>query len=292
MHKLLSILSLIAIAANAAAQIAGGSAAFSSRAVSGVLAARANELAKRNFPFEDGRFLDASVLMNVAPDEYVAVFGISQEGSTLDDAQQRMDARVKSFSESLGQLNIAASDYFVDFIAQNRIYGYDVSQANVAIEQLVGFEVKKNVSIRFRDKSMLDKLIASASKSGIFDLVKVDYVIADIAPIRKRLMEAASSVIKAKAEEQELLLGVKVGQLTHVLPVRVSLYFPVDMYDAYVAEESENVAGYRQGMTIQRARKPRTFYYNALSAQDFDHVINPVVIEPAVQATIYVRVKY
>jgi hypothetical protein len=139
---------------------------------------------------------------------------------------------------------------------------------------------------------MLDKFITAASKSGIFDLVKVDYVVKDMAVARKRIMEEAAKVIKTKMEEQAQFLGINLGQPTQVMPSPMGVYYPVEMYDSYVAEESQDVFGFRQGMTIQRARKPRTFYYNPLSARDFDVVINPSIIEPAVQFALYVRVKY
>lgn len=292
MSKLVSIVSVFIVSATAIAQVGGGSAAFNQGSRSGADAARAHELAKRNVPFGEGRFIDASVLMNVKPDEYIAVFGISQEGETLDQAQAAMDETVGDFLVSLKDLKVATADTFVDFVAQNRIYGYDVSTENLAVETVVGFEVKKNVSIRYRDYTMLDKFITAASKSGIFDLVKVDYVVRDIAAARKRIMEEAAKVIKTKMEEQAQLLGINLGQPTQVMPSPMGVYYPVEMYDSYVAEESQDVYGFRQGMTIQRARKPRTFYYNPLSARDFDVAINPSLIEPAVQFAIYVRVKY
>jgi uncharacterized protein YggE len=291
MFSIVPIISSFVFVATAVAQVGGGSAAFQGNR-SGAEEARAHELAKRNAPFGEGRFVDAAVLMNVKPDEYVAVFGISREGKTLALAQAGMDATIKDFMASLKDLKVATTDTFVDFVAQNRIYGYDVSTENLAKELVVGFEVKKNVNIRYKDYALLDKLIAAASKSEIFDLVKVDYVVKDIAAARKRIMEEAAKVIKAKMEEQEQLLGVKVGQPIQVMPSHLSVYYPVEMYDSYIAQESEDVYGYRQGMTIQRARKPRTFYYNPLAPKDFDAALNPSMIEPAVQFAIYVRVKY
>ena len=66
------------------------------------------------------------------------------------------------------------------------------------------------------------------------------------------------------------------------------------MYDSYVAEESEemSVDYYRQKYTLQNARKGRTFFFNALDADGFDFVVNPVVIEPVVQFTLYLKIKY
>lgn len=284
-------LSLFVASVTAFAQVGGGSAVFDGGR-SGAAVARAHELAKRSLPFGEGRIVDASVLMNVKPDEYVAVFGISEEGKTLALAQAGMQARVDKFTSSLRSLIIEPNDVFVDFIAQNRIYGFDTSAGNLAREEVVGFEVKKNVSIRYKDHALLDRLISAAAESEIFDLVKVDYVVKDIAAARKQIMEEAAKVIQAKVEEQETLLGIKAGRPREVLPSHFTAHYPVEMYDAYTAQESEEMAGYRQGMTIQRARKPRTFYYNPLPAKDFDAVINPSPIEPMVQFAIYVRVKY
>jgi uncharacterized protein YggE len=292
MLKLLSLYGFIVCATVSLAQVGGGSAAYNQRGRSGADEARATELAKRIVPFGEGRFVDASVLMNVKADEYVAVFGISEEGKTLEEAQRNMDAAIRNFTNGLKALKIAPTDYFIDFVAQNRIYGYDTSKENLAKEIVAGFEVKKNVSVRYKDYDLLDKITAAASKAQIFDLVKVDYVVKDIGAVRKRIMEEAAKVIKTKIDEQEQLLGVRVGQATQVMPSQLSVYYPVEMYDSYVAQESEDVYNYRQGMTVQRARKPRTFYYNPLAAKDFDVAINSTMIEPAVQFAIYVRVKY
>lgn len=292
MFKLLSILSLAALALSGMAQVGGGSAAYGNQRQTRADLARANEMAKRNFPAGDGKFFEASVLMNVEADEYVAIFGVQSEGKSLEEAQRKIDSILKTFTGSLQQLKLAPTDYHIDFVSQNRIYGFDTSQENLIKEVVMGFEVKKNIAIRYKDKTMLDRLTLAASKAEIFDLVKVDYVVKDIAPIRKQLMKEAARIIKEKVDEQEDLLGMKVGQLSIVAPGLLSIYHPVDMYDSYMAQESEEMIGYRQNVNIQRARKLRTFYYNALSAKDFDHVINPAMVEPSVQVTIYVRVKY
>ncbi len=66
------------------------------------------------------------------------------------------------------------------------------------------------------------------------------------------------------------------------------------MYDSYVAQESEQIISFndRERHTIQGARKSRTLFFNALGVDGFDRVINPVVIEPVVQFTLYLKVTY
>jgi hypothetical protein len=62
------------------------------------------------------------------------------------------------------------------------------------------------------------------------------------------------------------------------------------MYDSYTAFESIEVSA--RSLTIQGARKTRTFFYNGLDSSGFDAVIDPVVVEPVVQFTLYLKVRY
>ena len=244
-------------------------------------------------PSATSLFVDASVLMNVKADEYVAVFGISQECVTVPECNQKMDATVSEFSSQLKQLGIGRDDFYVDFAAQNKIYGYQVT-GSIAKENLVGFELKKNISIHYLDKMLLDKLVIAASGAKIFDLIKVDYIVKDPSPIQNRLIEEAAKIIKLKVARNERLLNIKLLPPAQIYTEKPSIYFPTEMYDSYTAYESEEIGSdnYRDKYTVQNARKSRTFFFNALNTDGFDLVINPIVIEPVVQFTLYLKVKY
>lgn len=262
--------------------------------------ARQNERNKRVLTKEDapqtatGMFIEASVLMNVKADEHVAVFGLAQECVTVPECNQKMDATVSQFSAGLRRLGIANGDIFVDFAAQNKIYDFQL-EGGLAKERLAGFELKKNITVRYQDKLLLDKLLVTAAQSKIFDLIKVDYVVRDTDSVHNRLAEEAARIIKQKMARHEKLLDIKLQSPAQVFAERYSAYFPTEMYDSYTAYESENVSqtyDRQERYTIQRARKSRTFFFNALNADGFDAVINPVVIEPVVQFTLYLRVNY
>jgi uncharacterized protein YggE len=190
-------------------------------------------------------------------------------------------------------LGIASNDLFVDFIAQEKIYEYHV-QDNVAKEQLAGLELKKNVSIHYRDKPLLDQLILAASGEKIFDLIKVDYIVKDPSPIQNRLMEEAANIIKRKAATYDRLFGIALSSPPQVYANKPSVYYPSEMYETYTAYESERVdrALFQQKYAIQDLRKSRTFYFNPLNANGFDAVINPVVVEPVVQFTLYLKLRF
>lgn len=238
-------------------------------------------------------FVETNVLINVKADEYVAVYGLSHEGETLAECSKKMDATVKVFSDDLKSLGIGASDLFVDFVAQNRIYGFQV-QGNIAQEKLVGFELKKNVSIHYTEHSQLEKLNLAAAKSQVFDLIKVDYIVKDINRVQDRLLEEAARITKNKMSRYEKLLGIKLQPPAQVYAEKSAIHYPTQLYDSYTAFESEEIrsGSERQKSMIQQARKSRTFFFNGLDGNGFDAVINPVIIEPVVQCTFYLKVKY
>jgi uncharacterized protein YggE len=236
-------------------------------------------------------FVDASVLMNVLPDEYVAVFGIVQEAKTISAANSKMDATIAHFKEALQPLGVKEPDIFVDFIVQNRIYAYNM-EGNPIREELSGFELKKNVSIHYKDKAQLDRLVRAAAACEIFDLVKVDCVVKDTAAVRAKLREEAARVIKAKAERYQNLFGIKLSGSPQMLVDSPSIYYPDQQYASYVAAEAEKIMNIRSNVDVLLARKSRTFFFNPLNADGFDTVINPIVLEPVVQFTVYVKVKY
>ncbi len=297
MKKIANVLLIVFSSAVACFAQASGNVGYSQSG--GNAKAEQNERNKRALaqteipPTANSMFLEASVLMNVKADEFVAVFGVSQECATIPECNQKMDTTVSAYSSELRQLNINSDDLFVDFAAQNKIYAYEVA-AGIAKEKLVGFELKKNISIHYKDKALLDKLVVAASRSKIFDLIKVDYIVKDTSGVQNRLVEEAARVIKQKEARYEKLLGIRLQSPAQVYAEKPSIYFPTEMYDSYTAYESEEISSdyYRQRYTVQGARKSRTFFFNALNADGFDHVINPVVIEPVVQFTLYLKVKY
>lgn len=294
---LIALLSLVLLSTMVLYAQVGGNAGYGQ--TGGRANAELSERAHRVISKEDhpptgtATFLEANVLMNVKANEYVAVFAVSTDGATVAECAQKSDATLKTFVADIHSLGIAADDVFVDFIAQTKTYGFTV-EGDIAKEKLVGFELKKNVSVHYTDRLLLDKLIAAASRSQIFDLVKVDYIVKDLNKVQDKLAEAASRVLDQKKSRYGKLLGVRLVPPMQVYADRSAIHYPTELYDSYTAAESEamNSNAIRQKYTVQQARKSRTFYYNGLDADGFDEVINPVITEPVVQFTLYLKVKY
>jgi uncharacterized protein YggE len=235
-------------------------------------------------------FLEANILMNVKADEYVAVFGASQEAMTVLECNRLIDLQINAFTKSLQEIGVNGKDVFVDFITQNRVYDFALTAgSSTAREKATGFEIKKNILVHYKDRSLLERMLVAASKSAIFDLIKVDYIVNDTAAIREKLFEEASKIIKKKQELYSKQLGVKPYSLL-VAQEKYNMFSPSEMYSSYSAYEAGSVDSTKDLRVVEK-RKSKTFYYNPLDVSDFDQVINPLVMEPVVQFTLFLKVK-
>jgi hypothetical protein len=232
------------------------------------------------------QFIDAKILTSVETKEYVAVFGLAQEADNLQLANKKLQEQIVNFQRALSGLGIPAEDTYIDFITQNRVYDY-VVKGSTAREKTSGFQIKENLAIRFKDHKLLDQIVPLAAQGGIFDLIKVDYVTSDLTQLREKMTAEAQRIIKQK-EETYGRLGIKLTPES-ISAENFDSFQPFEAYNSYKAYETGTVDdNYR---TVER-RKNSTFFFEPLSAGKFDLVLTSIGLEPRVQCTYYLRVKY
>jgi uncharacterized protein YggE len=239
------------------------------------------------------QLVEAYVLFNAAPDEFVAVFGVAQEAPTAGESNQKVNSQIEQFLAAAAKLGVNRSDTYVDMITQNRIYSFGAGSDNNTIrETLSGFETKKTVAIKYKNRALLEKLLDVAAQASIFDLIKVDYVVADLPKIRSRLLDEASTVIKQKEENYTRLLGLRFKR-NAIIQESYETYYPAELYQTYTAAETGSVdPSYQSGVRVVRERKSSTSFLEPLDRSAFDVVINPSGLEPVVQCTLYLKVRY
>ncbi|QDV39170.1 SIMPL domain-containing protein [Tautonia plasticadhaerens] len=125
-------------------------------------------------PAGSSTFVEAAVLANVKADAFVATFALAREGPTAAECHRLMDEAVARFVEDIKALGVRGPEIFVDYVAQVQVYGFEV-EGDEAREELVGYELKKNVSVRYADRTLLDRLVLAAARSEVHDLIEVDY---------------------------------------------------------------------------------------------------------------------
>ncbi len=293
-HVIVTLTAILIIAQLASAKMGGGSVYNGQQGNPADILRQQRALSDQEIPPTlNSVFLDASVLVNVHADAYVALFGVSEEGATMNEARAKVHEKLAKFKSDLLSSGVSAKNTSVDFVAQNRIYSFHVD-GSVATERVDGFELKENVSIKCSSQSEVDSLIALAAKDGVFDLIKVDYILINTDAIRAKLVDAASQVINQKKRDYQKLLGVKFRQSPQLYADKFNACFPTEMYASYQAAEGENVnPGYEmRNYVVHGSRKMRTFYYNPLSGKSFDKVVNPIITDPVVQCTLYIKLRF
>jgi len=234
-------------------------------------------------------FVEANVLLNMKADAYIAVFGVVQEAPTSAESNAKTDAAISGFTKDLDGIGIKRSDIFIDFITQNKVYDY-TANGNTVTEKFSGFETKKNVAVRYRDRELLDKILSAAARSSIFDLIEVNYTVNDINAVHAKLYDEAVKVIRQKETSYANSFGTKLSP-TNLANEKYDAFYPGELYSNYQAFEAGNTYGDYNNRVVQ-ARKTRTFFYEPLNSSDFDSVINQMGIEPMVQFTLYLRMQY
>jgi uncharacterized protein YggE len=238
--------------------------------------------------FQAAPYVEAYVLMNVAPDAFVAVFALAQEAPTAAESDRKIDKLVSDLESAIRALGVRDEDMYVDFITQTPVYDYTASGRTVR-ESLTGVQTKKTLAVRYKDRAVLERMISAAANLGVYDLVKVDYVVDDMGPVRERLLEEAAKVVARKAASYSRLLGVAL-RAQSVSEERYAAYAPADLYRTYTAYEAGSVDASSSTRVVEQ-RKRSTSYYSPVTSASFDTVVNPARLEPTVQATLFLKVR-
>ncbi len=241
----------------------------------------------------NGNFqIEASVLLNLKPDSFVAVFGVAQEAKDAEESNNKVNAQIDNFVKNLSGLGITKTDIYIDFIVQNKIYDYQI-KGDVAEQYLSGFETKKTVAVKYKSRESFEKILAAAAKVQIFDLIKVDYIVSNFDTVKDQLFEEATKIIKQKEVRYKNSFEMLMKPIGLAIE-KYDAFYPAERYQGYQASESAAAMSndYRNVRTTLTLRKSTTFFYEPLDGNKFDKVINPIGIEPTVQFTLYLQVQY
>lgn len=223
-------------------------------------------------------------LANVKAEEYVAIFSVTQVAESAEEVNDLIDRRINSSLELIKTRK--GVETYVDMISFVPVYQYNVdkktSSKRTYNEVPAGFELKKNIHIKFTDPSQLNDFISILSKNEIYDLVRVDYFVGHMESIKKELIHKASQALQEKIVNLENLLGENFGTAEKNVSDGFRVTLPTEMYRSYEAYNSSSLALTKLS-NVNQAAKSVTSYYQPVLDKEFDFVINPVIHEPVIQ---------
>jgi Protein of unknown function (DUF541) len=234
------------------------------------------------------------VLANLRADAYTAIFNVVQIGKTAEECNTSLNNRINPFIADMKAAGIKMEDIFVDMVNFLPKFEYDVSKKlfskKTYTEIPIGFELQKNVHVRFTDPTVLDRIVEAAARYEIYDIVKVDYFVKDVKQVNNQLRAAALEHYREIRAAYKDILNLDSAYIVTGENVRVS--YPGDRYQSYQAFSSQVLdPSQRADSKVERVDKPISQFYNAIPANEYDIVINPEILEPCVQFSYHLVVR-
>lgn len=245
-----------------------------------------------NVPSNSNLTIVVKGLANLTADNYVAIFSVAQVGKTTEEVNNLIDSRI---NQALTNLKAKQGlETFVDMISFVPVYEYEVEKKffskKTYNEIPKGFELKKNIHIKYKDPNLLNEIITSLSNSEIYDLVRVDYFSDKIETTKTDLINKSKLLLQEKIKNYKQILGLKIDSTEKKLVDGFRIVYPVEMYKSYQAYSNSDL-NLKKSSNINQVEKSTTLYYQPIINKEFDFVINSTILEPVIQVLYEIKLE-
>ena len=238
----------------------------------------------------------AQVLYNAAPSHYVAVFSLVQVAATSDSVNRLMNERIEAFKRGLAGIGVGEADVFIDMISLEAQYETQLERkafSKRSVEVPAGFELAKNVHVRYRSEDQIHAIVSAAVAAEVYDLVKVDYFVPNLEAIYDTLQRTAVALLNRKKAAFEAA-GVRYAPAYSVqVEERRNAYYPVELYAEYVSSSRTSLeVVQKKGKVTVLPERITSSFYDKPSYTAYDQVFHPVVLVPRVHISYGLRARY
>ena len=245
-----------------------------------------------SFPANADLLVSVKGLANAKADAYVAIFSVAQSGKTTEEVNKLIDERI---GQALGSIKAKEGvETYVDMISFVPVYEYQSEKKMFSKrtynEMPKGFEIKKNIHVKYTNPVILDEIISTFSNVEIYDLVRVDYFSTKLEATKKDLREKAKAILEEKLKNYQAILSVKLDSVGKQVVDGYKVVLPVEMYNDYQAYSSSSL-NLKKNPDINQVDKSTTLYYQPIMDKEFDFVLNPTILEPVIQVMYEIKLK-
>lgn len=239
--------------------------------------------------------ISINALSNQKAGSYTAIFSMLQVGKTADETNTLLNVRLDGFLAELKNIGIPTDDIYVDMVNFLPKYEYDMSKKlfskRTYTEIPKGFELQKNIHIRYTTPALLDRIVTAAARQEIYDIVKVDYFVRDPQKVYTELRDVAFQYL-SQIKTQYRATGLKLDSAYVITAENAWVAYPINRYETYQAFSTQRLDNDEKFDVVKTADKPVSRFYNAVPANDYDIVINSEILEPAVQFSYNLIVRF
>ncbi|HBF19060.1 MAG TPA: SIMPL domain-containing protein [Cryomorphaceae bacterium] len=225
-------------------------------------------------------------LYNCEADSYLAIFTITQTGKTQRETDSLVSSKIEAIKAALTS-KATAVEVYVDMISFIPIFEVEHTKKlfskDTYNEIPKGFELKQNLHFRYTEPAMLNELVSLCAREEIYDLVRVDYFVDDLAAKKAELMARAETLLNLQLSRYQKILGEDFNQFQKLLSDGFAMHYPLEQYQSYTAYCSNKLNVVQENGTFVPATKTTSEFYMPKTAKGYDFVINSSLLKPVVQ---------
>lgn len=251
---------------------------------------KSHSLPQLHFRNDSTLELTVNALFNAKADAYIAVFSVMQSAEQLEDCHTLIEKRINGLVNGARSVGVETDMIFVDFVSQIPRFEFSLERKRLSRtynEIPAGFDLQKNVHIAFSNTAIFDSLITIASRNEIYDLAKVDYIVNTPQQYYDSLRTLALQTVNRTIESYRSA-GFTIKPVFKTASENSKCYYPENLYDKYSAYSSGSLW---TSKNVKYEDKKTTAFYNRLPYDDYHIIVDPVVVEPAVQFSYQLTVR-
>jgi hypothetical protein len=214
-----------------------------------------------------------------------AVFSVLQIGQTAEETTDLMDTRLENVVKAITAFN-PEIEVIIDMISFIPMYDYEIQKKifnpKTYNEKPSGFELKKNLIIKFKKTNDLNTIMNICAKQEIYDLAKVDYVTSNLDHIRDVLQTKAAEEYKQMLSNYSAIMNTDLFKKEKSLTEGYNTVYPMESYRSYSAFSQASI-NFEPESTINNIRKNNTQFYDAALSKTHTFVVNADITEPTIQ---------
>lgn len=214
-----------------------------------------------------------------------AVFSVLQIGKTAEETTNLMDTRLENVVKAITAFN-PEIEVIIDMISFVPMYDYEIQKKifnpKTYNEKPSGFELKKNLIIKFKKTNDLNTIMNICAKQEIYDLAKVDYVTSNLDHIRDVLQTKAAEEYKQMLSNYSAIMNTDLFKKEKSLTEGYNTVYPMESYRSYSAFSQASI-NFEPESTINNIRKNNTQFYDAALSKTHTFVVNADITEPTIQ---------
>lgn len=244
---------------------------------------------------QDEMYMVIRGLYNENATSYIATFSLLQLGKTAEETTNLMDERIANVKAELKK-SFPTIELITDMISFVPTYDFSVEKKifnpKTYNEKPSGFELKKNLIIKYTNANELDKIISVCAQQEIYDLAKVDYATKNYDEIRNKLQIKALEEYNEMLKNYSTIMNTDLVKKEKIVNEGFNITYPVESYKNYQAFSQAQLPNYNGGI-VNQTKKNVTQYYDPVQIKSHAFVINAENTEPSIQVhyELTVRIK-